>query len=94
MKTLHMAIFKTGIITKIVSYKGKIFKMTYECTNGRNSLDTQIMNSDGEFKYILTKYDLGDKFEFVASYVSELWRKEKDAVQGFALMEALIKKLY
>jgi len=99
MKTLHESIDAKGIIIKYVrlgnEHNGaKTFKMIYECTNGRSNLDVSIMNQDGEFKCVFTKYDLGNKFEFVASYVSDISRKEVDATRGFKLMEQLIKKIY
>jgi len=98
MKTLHESIDK-GIITKFirlgnVGNGAKTFKIVYECTNGRSSLNVLIMDRDGEFKHIFNKYDLGDKFEFTASYVSDITAKQRDAAKGFKLMEQLIEKIY
>ena len=99
MKTLHESIDKKGFITKFirlgnVGNGAKTFKIVYECINGRSSLNVLIMSQDGEFKHIFNKYDLGDKFEFVASYVSDISKMEIDAAKGFKLMEQLIEKIY
>lgn len=98
MKVLNESIDKKGIFIKIFKIEttlgNKIFKIHYECTNGTNKLDALIMNGDGEWKYVFHKYDLGDKFEFTASYVSDITYKEQDAKKGFKLMEELIKKVY
>jgi hypothetical protein len=99
MKTLHESIDKKGFITKFirlgnVGNGAKTFKIVYECTNGRSSLNVLIMSQDGEFKHIFNKYDLGDKFEFTASYVSDISKMEIDAAKGFKLMEQLIEKIY
>lgn len=90
-ETIHS---KGGVITKFIKLGNRTFKLQYECSNGTNKLSAMIMNSDGEFIFILNRYDVGDKFEFVASYVSDIISKQRDAVKGFKLLEEMILKLY
>jgi hypothetical protein len=78
--------------TKIISMCGKKFKIVYESRNGRSSLDVDIMNSDGEFKHILSKYTLG--FVHSVSYVSDEHNKDKDFYKGFELCKEVIAKIY
>jgi hypothetical protein len=78
--------------TKIISMFEKKFKIVYECRNGRSSLDVDIMNSDGEFKHILSKYTLG--FFHGPSYVSDEHNKDKDFYKGFELCKQVIFKIY
>jgi hypothetical protein len=62
--------------TKIISMVDKKFKIVYESRNGSSGLSVDIMNSDGEFVHILSKYTLG--FVHSASYVSDEHSKDKD----------------
>ena len=78
--------------TKIISMNDKTFKIVYECRNGRSSLDADIMNSDGEFKHILSKFTLG--FVHSVSYVSDEHNKDKDFNKGFELCKEVIAKIY
>ena len=78
--------------TKIISMCGKKFKIVYESRNGRSSLDVDIMNSDGEFKHILSKFTLG--FVHSASYVGSEIEKDKDFDRGFKLCKEVIGKIY
>lgn len=96
--TLCTGNHKNGIITKFIKTQKLTvthkFKLQYECTNGTSRLSAQIMTSDGDFKYVLTKEDVGEKFKFVASYVSDFTEKSKDAEKGFKILEDMITKIY
>jgi hypothetical protein len=78
--------------TKIISMFEKKFKIVYENRNGRSSLDVDIMNSDGEFVHILSKFTLG--FFHGPSYVSNQDNKDKDFYKGFELCKEVISKIY
>jgi hypothetical protein len=78
--------------TKIISMNDKTFKIVYESRNGKSSLQVDIMNSDGEFVHILSKYTLG--FVHSASYVSDEHNKDKDFYKGFELCKQVISKIY
>ena len=78
--------------TKIISMFEKKFKIVYRNENGRSSLDVDIMNPDGEFKHILSKYSLG--FSHSVSYVSDVQNKDKDFNKGFELCKEVISKIY
>ena len=78
--------------TKIISMFEKKFKIVYENRNGRLSLDVDIMNSDGEFVHILSKFTLG--FFHGPSYVSNQDNKDKDFYKGFELCKEVISKIY
>jgi hypothetical protein len=78
--------------TKIISMNDKTFKIVYESRNGRSSLDVDIMNSDGAFVHLLSKYTLG--FVHSVSYVSNEVNKDKDFYKGFELCKEVISKIY
>jgi hypothetical protein len=78
--------------TKIISMNDKKFKIVYESRNGRSSLDVDIMNSDGVFVHLLSKYTLG--FSHSVSYVSDEHNKDKDFYKGFELCKEVISKIY
>jgi hypothetical protein len=78
--------------TKIISMNDKTFKIVYECRNGRSSLDVDIMNSDGAFVHLLSKFTLG--FNHSARYVSDGHTKDKDFDKGFELCKEVIGKIY
>ena len=78
--------------TKIISMNDKKFKIVYESRNGRSSLDVDIMNSDGSFVHLLSKYTLG--FTHSARYVSDVSEKDKDFYKGFELCKEVISKIY
>jgi hypothetical protein len=73
------------------------FALTGETTLGitgipNSQLLQNIMNSDGEFVHILSKYTLG--FVHSASYVSDEHSKDKDFYKGFELCKQVISKIY
>ena len=78
--------------TKIISMFEKKFKIVYECRNGRSSLDVDIMNSDGSFSHLLSKFTLG--FTHSVRYVSDEHSKDKDFYKGFELCKEVIFKIY
>jgi len=81
-----------GRVVKFIEFKQKKFKIYGELSNGRGDLAVKIMDSDGVFQYILTKFDIG--YKYVASYVSDETRKKEDMLKGISQMEDLIIKLY
>jgi hypothetical protein len=78
--------------TKIISMCGKKFKIVYDNRNGSSGLSVDIMNSDGAFVHILSKYTLG--FTHSASYVGSETEKDKDFNKGFELCKEVISKIY
>ena len=78
--------------TKIISMCGKKFKIVYDNRNGSSGLSVDIMNSDGAFVHILSKYTLG--FTHSASYVGSETEKDKDFYKGFELCKESITKIY
>ena len=93
-KVLHEAATDKGIITKIIKFSDKIFKMVYECTNGTSRVTVLIQTADGQWAHVLSHVDLGGEFKFVASYVSQLSAKIQDATKAFNLLFLLIRKIY
>jgi len=94
IEVLHQAVQEKGIIIKIIKFKGKVFKMVYECTNGTSRVITLLMTADGQFAHVLSHVELGDEFKFVASFVSDISKKRTDAVKAFGMFEKLIEKIY
>ena len=78
--------------TKIISMCDKKFKIVYDNRNGCSGLSVDIMNSDGTFVHILSKFTLG--FVHSASYVSDEHSKDKDFYKGFELCKEVISKIY
>ena len=78
--------------TKIISMFDKKFKIVYENRNGSSGLSVDIMNPDGVFVHLLSKFTLG--FFHSASYVSDESNKDKDFYQGFELCKEVIGKIY
>ena len=78
--------------TKIISMFEKKFKIVYECRNGSSGLTVEVMNSDGSFNHLLSKYTLG--FTHSARYVSAVSEKDKDFYKGFELCKEVISKIY
>ena len=78
--------------TKIILLGDKKFKIMYSSRNGLSDLSVDIMTSDGSFAHILSKYSLG--FEHIASYVSDVTRKDADFKRGFELCEKVLTKIY
>jgi hypothetical protein len=91
---LYESIDKRGIISKIIKKDDKKFKLYYECTNGTQSLSAYIMDSEGTWRLVITKFDIGDNFQFNASYVSDITQKSVDAKKGFLELEKIIKAIY
>jgi hypothetical protein len=71
------------------SYK---FKLIYDLRNGGSDLDLYIMSSDGEFKYVLNKNDIGHLF--TVSYISDTFAKDQDIKEASKLVEIIIHKIY
>ena len=78
--------------TKIISMFDKKFKIVYENRNGVLGLSVDIMNSDGVFVHLLSKFTLG--FVHSVSYVSNESNKDKDFNKGFELCKEVIGKIY
>jgi hypothetical protein len=78
--------------TKIISMFDKKFKIVYENRNGSSGLSVDIMNSDGAFVHLLSKFTLG--FVHSVSYVSDESNKDKDFYKGFELCKEVIGKIY
>ena len=83
-----------GVVTQFVKFLNKKFKLQYQCTNGTNCLTAQIMNNDGEFSTVITTSEVGDKFEFKASYVSDPSKKLEDALKGLGVLQTMIEEIY
>ena len=83
-----------GVVTQFIEFNKKKFKLQYECTNGSNRLSVQIMNNDGEFSTVITTSEVGDKFEFKASYVSDSSKKLEDALRGLGVLQTMIEEIY
>jgi hypothetical protein len=93
-KVLHEAATDSGIITKIIKFNEKIFRMVYECTNGTNRVTVQIQTADGQWAHVLSHLDLGGEFKFNVSYVCKLSEKIPEATKAFNLLFLLIRKIY
>jgi hypothetical protein len=78
--------------TKIISMFEKKFKIVYENRNGSSGLTVEVMNSDGSFNHILSKYTLG--FTHSVRYVSDESEKDRDFYKGFELCKEVISKIY
>jgi hypothetical protein len=78
--------------TKIISMFDKKFKIVYENRNGSSGLSVDIMNPDGAFVHLLSKFTLG--FVHSVSYVSDESNKDKDFHKGFELCKEVISKIY
>jgi len=50
------------------------------------------MDLQGEFKFVLNKYDIGH--EFVVSYVGNPADKEKDILKAVKLVDEVVTKIY
>jgi hypothetical protein len=78
--------------TKIISMFDKKFKIVYDNRNGSSGLSVDIMNSEGVFVHILSKFTLG--FDHLVSYVGPETEKDKDFNKGFELCKESITKIY
>jgi hypothetical protein len=95
MKVLHESKLvdkDRGRYTRIFEFNEKKFKLIYDLRNGVSDVFVQIMDSSGEFKFVLNKYDLG--FEFGVSYVGYPADKEKDIIKAVKLVDEVIPKIY
>jgi hypothetical protein len=95
MKVLHESKLvdkDRGRYTRIFEFNEKKFKLIYDLRNGVSDVFVQIMDSSGEFKFVLNKYDLG--FEFGVSYVGYPADKEKDILKAIKLVDEVIPKIY
>ena len=69
----------------------KTFKIRYGNRNGSQDLDCYIMDPNGVFQLVLTKYDLG--FDFV-SYLASDDHKKENCDKALKLAENIIVKIY
>jgi len=78
--------------TRIFEFNEKKFKMIYDLRNGISDASVAVMDSSGDFKFVLNKYDLG--FEFGVSYVGYPADKEKDILKAVKLVDEVLSKIY
>ena len=78
--------------TRIFEFNEKKFKFVYDLRNGVSNATVDVMDSNGEFKFILSKYDLG--FEFGVSYVGWPGDKQKDILKAVKLVDEVVPKIY
>lgn len=79
-------------LTRIFEFNQKKFKLIYDLRNGVSDVNLYVMDSQGEFKFVLNKYDIGH--EFGVSYVVYPDEKEKDIVKAVKLVEEVVSKIY
>ena len=79
-------------LTKIFEFNEKKFKFIYDLRNGASDASVYVMDSDGEFKFVLNKYDVGH--EFSVGYVSNPSDKEIDIKKAVKLVEEVVIKIY
>ena len=95
IKVLHeVSIFDShvGRINRVIQYNGvQKFKLIYDLRNGVADISVYIMNSDGEFRPVLSKYDIGHVF---CSYVSKELEMKKNAEAAIKLAEEVIVKVW
>jgi len=78
--------------TRIFEFNEKKFKLIYDLRNGVSDVLLTVMDSSGEFKFVLNKYDLG--FEFSISYVGYPADKERDILKAVKLVDEVVPKIY
>ena len=78
--------------TRIFEFNEKKFKFVYDLRNGVSSASVDVMDSNGEFKFVLSKYDLG--FEHSVSYVGSIPVKETDIIRAVKLVDEVVSKIY
>lgn len=78
--------------TKIFAFNEKKFKLIYDLRNGVSDVSVYVMDSNGEFKFVLNKYDIGH--EFGVSYVGYPEEKEKDILKVVKLVDEVTIKIY
>ena len=81
-----------GRLTRIFEFNEKKFKLTYDLTNGVSAVYVYVIDSQGEFKFVLNKYDIGH--EFGVTYVVYPDEKEKDILKAVKLVEEVVSKIY
>ena len=77
--------------SRIFEFNSKKFKLVYRLENGAADADLYIMNPDGEFKYVMNKFDLGHEF---VSYVSHTIDKEKNINNLIKLVDSVVAKIW
>jgi hypothetical protein len=95
MKTLNDSIYSHGTEyhrNKIVKFETKTYKICYQNRNGVTGVDVSIMDNNGVFIQVLSKYDINHVFK--ASYVSENHLKTSDSEVAIALAIKIINKVY
>ena len=78
--------------TRIFEFNEKKFKLIYDLRNGVSDVSVYVMDSSGDFKFVLNKYDLG--FEHMASYVGSIPVKETDIIRAVKLVDEVVSKIY
>ena len=78
--------------TRIFEFNEKKFKLIYDLRNGVSDVLLTVMDSSGEFKFVLNKYDLG--FEHSVSYIGSIPVKEADIIRAVKLSEEVVSKIY
>ena len=81
-----------GRYTRVFQFNEKKFKLIYDLRNGVSDVSVYVMDSQGEFKFVLNKYDIGH--EFSVSYVSNPNDKEIDIKNAVKLVEEVVIKIY
>ena len=76
---------------RIFEFSSKKFKLIYRLENGSTDGDLYIMNPDGEFKFVMNKYDLGHEF---VSYLSNKIDKEKNINDFIKLVDSVVAKIW
>ena len=78
--------------TRVTLFNEKKFKMIYDLRNGVSDVSVYVMDSEGDFKFVLNKYDIGH--EFGVSYVGYPADKEKDILKAVKLVDEVVIKIY
>lgn len=78
--------------TRIFQFNEKKFKLIYDLRNGVSDVSVYVMDSEGEFKFVLNKYDLG--FYHNTGYVGSIPVKETDIIRSVKLVDEVVIKIY
>jgi hypothetical protein len=81
-----------GRLSRFFELNGKKFKLVYDLRNGVSNVDVYVMDSNGEFKYILNKLDIGHTH--TVSYVGYEKDKERDILNAVKLVDEVVSKIY
>jgi len=95
IKVLHESKFvdrDRARLTRIFEFNEKKFKLVYDLRNGVSDVSVYVMDSHGDFKFVLNKYDIG--YEFSVGYVSNPNDKEIDIKKAVKLSEEVVIKIY